>query len=56
MGVLNTDLAAPLEAGILARLWRLEPGQTSTRHRHVRETELYVVLEGTGASGSRASY
>jgi uncharacterized cupin superfamily protein len=49
MGVLNTDLAAQLEAGILAaRLWLLDPGQTSTRHRHVRETERYVVLEGTG--------
>jgi mannose-6-phosphate isomerase-like protein (cupin superfamily) len=49
MGVLNTDLAAQLEAGILAaRLSRLESGQTSTRHRHVRERELYVVLEGTG--------
>ena len=49
MSVLNTDLAAQLEAGTLgARLWRLEPGQASTRHRHVRETELYVVLDGTG--------
>ena len=24
------------------------PGQASTRHRHAEETELYVVLEGTG--------
>jgi mannose-6-phosphate isomerase-like protein (cupin superfamily) len=49
MGVLNTDLAAQLEAGILAaRLSPLESGQTSTRHRHVPERELYVVLEGTG--------
>ena len=35
MGVLNTDLAKQLEASALgARLWRLEPGQASTRHRH----------------------
>ena len=49
MGVLNTDLAKQLEADSLgARLWRLAPGQASTRHRHLSQTELYVVLEGTG--------
>jgi uncharacterized cupin superfamily protein len=49
MGVLNTDLAKQLEAETLgARLWRLQPGQASTRHRHRVTTELYVVLEGTG--------
>ena len=49
MQVLNTDLARQLEASDLtARLWRLAPGQASTRHRHFAETELYVVLEGTG--------
>jgi uncharacterized cupin superfamily protein len=49
MQVLNTDLAKQLGAETLgARLWRLRPGQASTRHRHTRETELYVVLEGTG--------
>lgn len=49
MGVLNTDLAKQLDAADMgARLWRLAPGQASTRHRHVRQTELYVVLEGTG--------
>ena len=49
MGVLNTDLAKQLGSEQLgARLWRLAPGQASTRHRHFRETELYVVLEGTG--------
>jgi len=48
-GVLNTDLAKQLEATTLgARLWRLAPGQTITRHRHAEEEELYVVLEGTG--------
>lgn len=49
MGVLNTDLGGQLDAGPLAaRFWLLEPGQASTRHRHVTQTELYVVLEGTG--------
>lgn len=49
MGVLNTDLAKQLEATTLgARLWRLEPGQASTRHRHREQAELYVLLEGTG--------
>jgi quercetin dioxygenase-like cupin family protein len=49
MGVLNTDLAKQLDAPTLgARLWRLAPGQASTRHRHRTTTELYVVLEGTG--------
>jgi uncharacterized cupin superfamily protein len=49
MKVLNTDLAKQLESGTLgARLWRLAPGQASTKHRHVGETELYVVLEGSG--------
>ena len=49
MGVLNTDLARQLGAGELgARLWRLRPGQASTRHRHRLTEELYVVLEGTG--------
>jgi quercetin dioxygenase-like cupin family protein len=49
MSVLNTDLARQLEAGALgARLWRLAPGQASTRHRHRAEEELYVLLEGRG--------
>jgi quercetin dioxygenase-like cupin family protein len=49
MGVQNTDLGKQLKAGTLgARLWRLAPGQASTRHRHVLTTELYVLLEGTG--------
>ena len=46
---LNTDLGGQLDAETLgARLWRLEPGQTITRHRHYVTAELYVVLEGTG--------
>lgn len=49
MGVPNTDLGKQLDAGPLAaRLWRLRPGQASTKHRHITQTELYVVLEGTG--------
>ena len=49
MGVLNTDLAKQLGAdGFGARLWRLHPGQASTRHRHRTTTELYVLLEGVG--------
>jgi len=49
MGVLNTDLARQLEATALgARLWRLSPGQASTRHRHSETEELYIVLEGAG--------
>ncbi len=49
MGVLNTNLGAQLEATTLgARLWRLAPGQASTRHRHIATAELYVLLEGTG--------
>jgi quercetin dioxygenase-like cupin family protein len=49
MGVLNTDLAKQLEATALgARIWRLGPGQASTRHRHAAQEELYVLLEGRG--------
>lgn len=49
MRVENTDLGRQLEAGALgARLWRLAPGQASTRHRHLEQEELYVLLEGSG--------
>ncbi len=49
MGVLNTDLAKQLGAESLgARLWRLTPGQASTRHRHREQEELYLLLAGTG--------
>lgn len=49
LGVLNTDLAAQLGAqGMTARLWRLRPGEMLTRHRHRKEEELYVLLEGVG--------
>jgi uncharacterized cupin superfamily protein len=49
MKVLNTDLGKQLGASALgARLWRLAPGQASTRHRHRDQEELYVLLEGSG--------
>ena len=49
MGVLNTDLGQQLgSASLGARLWRLTPGQASTKHRHREQDELYLVLEGTG--------
>jgi quercetin dioxygenase-like cupin family protein len=49
MRVENTDLAKQLEAQTLgARLWRLHPGQASTKHRHFDQHELYVLLEGEG--------
>lgn len=49
MKVENTDLGKQLEATQLgARLWRLAPGQASTKHRHFDQEELYVLLEGHG--------
>jgi uncharacterized cupin superfamily protein len=49
MGVSNTDLAKQLGATSFgARLWRLRPGQASTRHRHRKTHELYLLLQGTG--------
>ncbi|HET9185802.1 MAG TPA: cupin domain-containing protein [Solirubrobacterales bacterium] len=49
MKTLNTDLAKQLEASQMgARMWRLAPGQASTKHRHRDQEELYVLLEGRG--------
>ncbi len=49
MGIENTDLGKQLEASEMgARLWRLAPGQASTKHRHFAQQELYVLLEGSG--------
>lgn len=49
MGIENTDLGGQLAARQLgARLWRLKPGQASTRHRHLEQEELYLLLEGEG--------
>lgn len=45
----NTDLGKQLEASALgARMWRLEPGRASTRHKHFDQEELYVLVEGEG--------
>ncbi len=45
----NANVGAQLGATTMgARFWRLRPGQTSTRHRHRDEHELYLLLEGTG--------
>jgi uncharacterized cupin superfamily protein len=45
----NTDLAKQLEASALgARMWRLEPGKASTKHRHFTQEEFYILLEGEG--------
>lgn len=49
MKVLNTDLGKQLGAeSLAARLWRLRPGQASTKHRHRTQEEIYVLLEGAG--------
>jgi quercetin dioxygenase-like cupin family protein len=49
MQIWNTDLGKQLEASSLgARMWRLESGQASTKHRHFTQEELYVLVEGTG--------
>jgi quercetin dioxygenase-like cupin family protein len=49
MRVLNTDIAKQLSASALgARLWRLAPNQASTRHRNLRQEELYLLLHGQG--------
>jgi quercetin dioxygenase-like cupin family protein len=49
MKILNTNLGGQLEAQFLgARMWRLKPGQASTKHRHGQQEELYVLLEGEG--------
>jgi len=49
VGALTTDLGKQLGARTLgARLWRLEPGKASTKHRHAVQEELYVLVEGTG--------
>jgi uncharacterized cupin superfamily protein len=49
MKVENTDLGKQLQATQMgARLWRLAPGQASTKHRHLDQEELYLLLEGRG--------
>jgi quercetin dioxygenase-like cupin family protein len=49
LGVVNVDLARQLGSHDLAlRLWRLSPGQAIPRHRHQYQTELYLLLSGSG--------
>lgn len=50
MQVLNTNMSEQLGVGdaLGMRMWRLAPGQASTKHRHVDQVEVYVVLEGVG--------
>lgn len=33
---------------LAARLWRLPPKSASTLHKHIRQEEFYIVLQGTG--------
>ena len=49
LGVVNANLARQLGSHDLAlRLWRLAPGQAIPRHRHQFQTELYLLLSGSG--------
>lgn len=49
LGVVNANLARQLGSHDLAlRLWRLSPGQALPRHRHEFQTELYLLLSGSG--------
>ena len=49
LGVVNVDLARQLGSHDLAlRLWRLSPGQAIPRHRHQFQSELYLLLSGSG--------
>lgn len=49
MKIPNANLAEQLGSETIgARFWRLPPGSANTWHRHVRQDELYLVLEGTG--------
>ena len=53
MRVENTDLAKQLEASTLgARLWRLAPGQASTRHRHIQRRSSTSCSRAAAGSGS----
>jgi quercetin dioxygenase-like cupin family protein len=49
LGVVNANLTRQLGCDHLAlRLWRVAPGQAIPRHRHQVQTEIYVLLAGTG--------
>jgi uncharacterized cupin superfamily protein len=56
MGVLNTDIAKQLGTRAFgARLWRLTPGQASTRHRHLEVSRAVPAGGRPGLSNSWAS-
>jgi len=49
MQIPNADYLERTGSTLLgARLWRFPPKSANTLHRHVRQEEFYVVLEGTG--------
>lgn len=49
MRIPNADYLERTGSTLLgARLWRLPPKSANTLHKHVRQEEFYVVLEGTG--------
>jgi len=49
MAIPNADYLERTGSTLLgARLWRLPPQSANTLHKHVRQEEFYVVLEGTG--------
>jgi mannose-6-phosphate isomerase-like protein (cupin superfamily) len=49
MRIPNADYLERTGSSLLgARLWRLRPKSSNTLHKHVRQEEFYVVLEGTG--------
>lgn len=49
MQIPNADYLERTGSALLgARLWRLPPKSANTLHKHVRQEEFYVVLEGTG--------
>jgi quercetin dioxygenase-like cupin family protein len=49
LGVVDANLTGQLGVDAMTvRLWRLAPGQAIPRHRHRFQTELYLLLEGTG--------
>ena len=49
LNVVNTNLTSQLGVETMTvRLWRVAPGQAIPRHRHRFQTELYLLLEGSG--------
>ena len=49
MRILNADyLERTGSENMGARLWRLPPQSANTLHKHIRQEEFYLVLDGTG--------